>query len=424
MSCLSFGGQDQEREEFDGANDALRRFQTAAGRISAALNPLTFLLINLGIIVVLTAGGRQVYAGILTQGQITALVNYMTQILLSFIRISELVIAISRGLAGARRIKGVLETDTSMPDPAVLGSAGGQTGTGFAAAPVDASAEPAADVSAAAPADVNAVPAAEVSAVPAADVNAAAPAVELDHVSFTYSGASEPALKDIDLAAAPGETIGIIGSTGSGKTTLADLICRFYDAGEGEIRVFGRAIDSYGLKELPRVCGIVPQHNVLFAGTVRDNMRTVDPEADDSRIWQALGTAQASDFIGELPEGLDAQVETGGRNFSGGQRQRLAIARAITAHPPVLVLDDCSSALDYATDAALRAALKKDLAQTTVFIISQRAATVRDADRILVLDDGRVENIGAHEDLLEKSPVYREICSSQGLIPKEEGVGA
>ena len=221
-----------------------------------------------------------------------------------------------------------------------------------------------------------------------------------------------------------GRIIEIYGPESSGKTTLADLICRFYDAGEGEIRVFGRAIDSYGLKELPRVCGIVPQHNVLFAGTVRDNMRTVDPEADDSRIWQALGTAQASDFIGELPEGLDAQVETGGRNFSGGQRQRLAIARAITAHPPVLVLDDCSSALDYATDAALRAALKKDLAQTTVFIISQRAATVRDADRILVLDDGRVENIGAHEDLLEKSPVYREICSSQGLIPKEEGVGA
>ena len=202
----AFGGQDQEREEFDGANDALRRFQTAAGRISAALNPLTFLLINLGIIVVLTAGGRQVYAGILTQGQITALVNYMTQILLSFIRISELVIAISRGLAGARRIKGVLETDTSMPDPAVLGSAGGQTGTGFAAAPVDASAEPAA----------------EVSAVPAADVNAAAPAVELDHVSFTYSGASEPALKDIDLAAAPGETIGIIGGTGAGNYVLAE----------------------------------------------------------------------------------------------------------------------------------------------------------------------------------------------------------
>lgn len=368
----AFSRQKDEMAGFAAANDRLRDVQLAAGRISALMNPITYLIVNLGAIAILWHGGLQVDAGALTQGEVMALLNYLSQILLNLLRIADLVIIMTRAVASAVRVSEVLATPTTMPDPA----------------------------------------APELDAVPGA------PAVAFEDVGFAYAGAGAPSLTGVTLAAAPGETIGVIGGTGSGKTTFVSLIPRFYDATGGRVLLFGHDVRRYGFSQLRRMIGVVPQKAVLFTGTIRDNMRWAKPDATDEEIWAALEIAQAAEFVRAKPGGLDAPVETAGRNFSGGQRQRLTIARALVPMPRILILDDSASALDYATDAALRTAIREKTQGMTVFIVSQRAAAVRQADRILVLDDGAPAGLDSHARLLQSCAVYREICLSQ--LSKEE----
>lgn len=368
----AFARQADEMTAFTKTNDHLKHIQMGAGRISALMNPLTYLIVNLGIIAVLLCGGMEVDTGTLTQGAVIALLNYMSQILVNLIRIADLVVSITRAVAGAVRCSEVLSMTTTMTDPATAELA------------------------------------------PAAG----APAVAFDEVTFAYRGAAAPSLADISFTANPGETIGIIGGTGSGKSTLVDLVARFYDASTGHISLFGHDIKTYSFAQLRRTIGCVPQRAVLFTGTIRDNMRWAAPDADDDAIWAALEIAQAADFVRAKPNGLDEMVETGGRNFSGGQRQRLTIARALVPRPQILILDDSASALDFATDAALRSAIKEKTNRMTVFIVSQRAASVQRADHILVLDDGALVGDAPHAELLEHCPIYKEICLSQ--LSKEE----
>lgn len=368
----AFARQADELTAFTKTNDHLKHIQMGAGRISALMNPLTYLIVNLGIIAVLLCGGMEVDTGTLTQGAVIALLNYMSQILVNLIRIADLVVSITRAVAGAVRCSEVLSMTTTMTDPATAELA------------------------------------------PAAG----APAVAFDEVTFAYRGAAAPSLADISFTANPGETIGIIGGTGSGKSTLVDLVARFYDASTGHISLFGHDIKTYSFAQLRRTIGCVPQRAVLFTGTIRDNMRWAAPDADDDAIWAALEIAQAADFVRAKPNGLDEMVETGGRNFSGGQRQRLTIARALVPRPQILILDDSASALDFATDAALRSAIKEKTNRMTVFIVSQRAASVQRADHILVLDDGALVGDAPHAELLEHCPIYKEICLSQ--LSKEE----
>lgn len=368
----AFARQADELAAFVETNDHLKAIQWKAGRISAMMNPLTYLVVNLTVIALLLLGGREVNTGNLTQGEVIALINYMSQILLNLLRVADLVISVTRALASGMRVNEILNTKTSMPDPAT----------------------------------------AELSA------QADSPAVDFDQVSFTYRGAGGPSLTGIGFAAQPGETIGVIGGTGSGKTTLIDLVARFYDASEGTVRLFGHNVKEYSFAQLRRLIGIVPQQAMLFTGTIRDNMRWAAPNATDEEIWAALEIAQAADFVRGKPGQLDEPVETAGRNFSGGQRQRLTIARALVPKPKILILDDSASALDFATDAALRKALKEKTQGMTVFIVSQRAASVQRADHILVLDDGALVGDAPHAQLLATCPVYKEICLSQ--LSKEE----
>ena len=363
----AFARQAQELDAFVQTNDRLKAIQWKAGRISALMNPLTYLVVNLTVIALLLSGGREVYTGTLTQGEVIALINYMSQILINLLRIADLVISVTRALASGVRVSEILNTPTTMADPAAAGL------------------EPV----------------------------AGSPAAAFDHVTFTYRGAGGPSLTDVSFAARPGETVGVIGGTGSGKTTLVDLVARFYDAGSGAVRLFGHDIRDYSFAQLRRMIGIVPQQAVLFTGTIRDNMQWAAPNATDDEIWAALEIAQAADFVRNKPGMLDAEVETAGRNFSGGQRQRLTIARALVPQPQILILDDSASALDFATDAALRAALKEKTRGMTVFLVSQRAASVQRADHILVLDDGQLVGDAPHADLLRDCPIYREICLSQ-----------
>lgn len=363
----AFARQAQELDAFVQTNDRLKAIQWKAGRISALMNPLTYLVVNLTVIALLLSGGREVYTGTLTQGEVIALINYMSQILINLLRIADLVISVTRALASGVRVSEILNTPTTMADPAAAGL------------------EPV----------------------------AGSPAAAFDHVTFTYRGAGGPSLTDVSFAARPGETVGVIGGTGSGKTTLVDLVARFYDAGNGAVRLFGHDIRDYSFAQLRRMIGIVPQQAVLFTGTIRDNMQWAAPNATDDEIWAALEIAQAADFVRGKPGMLDAEVETAGRNFSGGQRQRLTIARALVPQPQILILDDSASALDFATDAALRAALKEKTRGMTVFLVSQRAASVQRADHILVLDDGQLVGDAPHADLLRDCPIYREICLSQ-----------
>ena len=363
----AFARQAQELDAFVQTNDRLKAIQWKAGRISALMNPLTYLVVNLTVIALLLSGGREVYTGTLTQGEVIALINYMSQILINLLRIADLVISVTRALASGVRVSEILNTPTTMADPAAAGL------------------EPV----------------------------AGSPAAAFDHVTFTYRGAGGPSLTDVSFAARPGETVGVIGGTGSGKTTLVDLVARFYDAGSGAVWLFGHDIRDYSFAQLRRMIGIVPQQAVLFTGTIRDNMQWAAPNATDDEIWAALEIAQAADFVRGKPGMLDAEVETAGRNFSGGQRQRLTIARALVPQPQILILDDSASALDFATDAALRAALKEKTRGMTVFLVSQRAASVQRADHILVLDDGQLVGDAPHADLLRDCPVYREICLSQ-----------
>ena len=368
----AFARQPDELAAFVQTNDRLKAIQTKAGRISALMNPLTYLVVNLGIIAILVRGGQQVNTDALTQGQIIALINYMSQILINLLRMADLVISVTRALASGARVSEILDTRTTMPDPA----------------------------------------AAEL------PLQQAAPAVSFDGVTFGYRGAGAPSLTDIRFAAQNGETVGVIGGTGSGKTTLINLVARFYDADTGSVKLFGHDVKEYSFTQLRRMVGIVPQQAVLFTGTIRDNMQWAAPGADDDAIWRALEIAQAADFVRSKPGMLDAPVETAGRNFSGGQRQRLTIARALVPQPKILILDDSASALDFATDAALRKAIHEKTKGMTVFIVSQRAASVQRADHILVLDDGHLVGDAPHAELLKTCEVYKEICLSQ--LSREE----
>ena len=368
----AFARQPDELAAFVQTNDRLKAIQTKAGRISALMNPLTYLVVNLGIIAILVRGGQQVNTGALTQGQIIALINYMSQILINLLRMADLVISVTRALASGARVSEILDTQTTMPDPA----------------------------------------AAELPPIENA------PAVSFDGVTFGYRGAGAPSLTGIRFAAQNGETVGVIGGTGSGKTTLINLVARFYDADTGSVKLFGHDVKEYSFTQLRRLVGIVPQQAVLFTGTIRDNMQWAAPGADDDAIWRALEIAQAADFVRSKPGMLDAPVETAGRNFSGGQRQRLTIARALVPQPKILILDDSASALDFATDAALRKAIHEKTKGMTVFIVSQRAASVQRADHILVLDDGHLVGDAPHAELLKTCEVYKEICLSQ--LSREE----
>ena len=368
----AFARQADELAAFVETNDHLKKLQFAAGRISALMNPLTYLVVNLAVVALLLRGGVEVDAGKLTQGEVIALINYMSQILLSLLRLADLVVSVTRALASGMRVNEILNTHTTMQDP----------GTAELA------------------------------------VNDAAEAAKFEHVTFTYKDAGAPSLTDITFTAKSGETIGVIGGTGSGKSTLIDLVCRFYDADNGGVALFGHDVKQYSFAQLRRLVGVVPQQAVLFTGTIRDNMQWAAPGASDEEIWQALEIAQAAEFVRGKPGMLDALVETAGRNFSGGQRQRLTIARALVPKPKILILDDSASALDFATDAALRKAIKEETHGMTVFIVSQRAASVQRADHILVLDDGKLVGDAPHAELLRSCEVYKEICLSQ--LSKEE----
>ena len=368
----AFARQADETAAFIETNDHLKSIQVRAGRISALMNPLTYLVVNLTVIALLLLGAREVDTGTLTQGEVIALINYMSQILVNLLRLADLVISVTRALASGMRVNEILNTQTSMADPATR------------TLPTDSSSD----------------------------------AVCFQNVTFTYRGAGGPSLTDVSFTAHPGETIGVIGGTGSGKTTLIDLVGRFYDAQEGTVQLFGHNVKEYGFAQLRELVGIVPQQAMLFTGTIRDNMRWAAPHATDEQIWVALEMAQAADFVRSKPGMLDEPVETAGRNFSGGQRQRLTIARALVPKPKILILDDSASALDFATDAALRKALKDKTKGMTVFIVSQRAASVQRADHILVLDDGLLVGDAPHAELLKNCSVYKEICLSQ--LSKEE----
>ena len=362
----AFGKERQEVASFEKKSGELLASQLFVGKISALLNPVTYVMINLAIIAVLRVGGGQVYKGILTQGQVLALYNYMSQILVELIKMANLILSMTKATASAKRVAAILALESSLD------------------VPQENPEEP-----------------------------KAAPAVEFDGVTFTYPTGGAPALSDISFTLEHGKTLGIIGGTGSGKSTLIGLIPRFYDVQEGCVKVDGCDVRQYPLETLRRKIGLVPQKALLFKGTIRKNLLWGDENAADDAIYDALKAAQAQEVVDGKPEGLDYEVETGGRNFSGGQRQRLTIARALVRKPEVLILDDSASALDFATDAALRHALRELPWKPAVVIISQRTASIRFADEILVLDDGKLAGRGTHDELLQTCEVYREIYESQ-----------
>lgn len=368
----AFSRQKDEQQEFEKNAEQLRRMQIVAGRISAVMNPATYVLVNLAIAAILWFGGKSVDTGSITQGEVIALLNYMNQILLALLAVALLVTNITKMYACSARINEVFDVSTTISDD------GNTTVT----------ADP------------------------------AAPAVEFRGVSFAYAGAGENTLEDISFTAAKGETIGIIGGTGSGKSSVINLIPRFYDATSGSVLVDGTDVKSYPFAQLRSKIGIVPQKAVLFKGTVRDNMRFRDENATDEDIWQALEIAQAKDFVQQKQGGLDFEILQQGKNLSGGQRQRLTIARALVGKPEILILDDSASALDLVTDAALRKAIAEKTQGMTVFIVSQRISSIRNADKIIVLEDGKIAGIGTHAELFRSCDVYKEICLSQ-LSEKE-----
>ena len=362
----AFGKERQEVESFEEKSGQLLSSQLFVGKISALLNPVTYVMINLAIIAVLRVGGGQVYKGILTQGQVLALYNYMSQILVELIKMANLILSMTKATASAKRVAAILALESSLDVP-------------------QENPEEQED----------------------------APAVEFDGVTFTYPTGGAPALSDISFTLEHGKTLGIIGGTGSGKSTLIGLIPRFYDVQKGSVKVEGCDVKQYPLDTLRRKIGLVPQKALLFKGSIRENLLWGDEGAADDAIYDALKAAQAQEVVDGKPEGLDYEVETGGRNFSGGQRQRLTIARALVRKPEVLILDDSASALDFATDAALRHALRALPWKPAVVIISQITASIRFADEILVLDDGKLAGRGTHEELLQTCDVYREIYESQ-----------
>lgn len=363
----AFSKQKQEKERFAAATEDLARTSIRVGRISALLNPITYVIMNLGIAAIIWFGGYRVEEGALTQGEIIAFVNYMTQILLALLVVANLVVTFTKAAASAGRVNEVFETEPSVQDTAQN----------------------------------------EAQAVPGA------PKITFRNVTFRYQSAEEAELMDLSFTVETGQTVGIIGGTGAGKSTLVNLIPRFYDVNQGQVLIDGVDVREYPLRQLRKKIGMVPQRAVLFSGTIEKNMRWAKRDASEEEIRRALSIAQAAEFVDKLPDGLQTRVDQEGKNFSGGQRQRLTIARALVGNPEILILDDSASALDFATDAALRRAIQKETKGMTVLIVSQRASTIRHADQILVLDDGRAAGIGKHEELMENCEVYREICLSQ-----------
>lgn len=365
----AFNKEQDEMEHFNESNDALTKVQLYVGKISALMNPLTYVIINGAIVVLVWAGALRVDNGYITQGAVVALINYMSQILVELIKLANLIININKSIACGNRIESIFELQSSIKEPETtktLPKEGGEV-----------------------------------------------PEVEFSHVCLTYAQAGEESLTDIDFTVKKGETIGVIGGTGSGKSSVVNLIPRFYDATKGSVKVGGRDVREYTLEDLRSRIGMVLQKAVLFKGTIRENMRWGNENATDEEIMQALEIAQAKEFVDKKEGGLDFLVEQGGKNLSGGQRQRLTIARAIVKKPDILILDDSASALDFATDAKLRMAIRDMENRATVFIVSQRAASIMYADKIIVLDDGQVVSMGTHEELLAGCEIYQEIYYSQ-----------
>ena len=363
----AFNKQNDEIDSFNRDNEFLTNMQQVVGRISALTNPLTFIIINIATIAVIVSGGKQVYAGILTQGEVVALVNYMSQILVELIKLANLIVQVTKAVACGNRIADVLSIPSKLPEknPKLIGAKDG------------------------------------------------APEVEFDHVCMTYEGAADETLTDISFTVQKGQTIGIIGGTGSGKSSLVNLIPRFYDATKGTIRIQGNDINDYDAVQLRDKIGVVMQKAVLFAGTIADNLRWGKNDATEEEMWKALDIAQATEVVKGKEGGLDYMIEQGGKNLSGGQKQRLTIARAVVKDSDILILDDSASALDFATDASLRAALKGMHGDKTIFIVSQRTSSIQFADNIIVLDDGQMVGFGPHEELLETCETYKEIYDSQ-----------
>lgn len=365
----AFSRQADEERQFHSSADELLDVQIGAGRVSAIMSPLTYVIMNIAVLLIIWCGGFSVNSGSVTQGEIIALVNYMTQIMIALIRMAELIQSLTKAQASSSRILEIFDRKSTLTD--------------------DGNTE--------------------------LKENPDSPAVEFKNVNFSYVNSERNSLEGISFSVARGETVGIIGGTGCGKSTLVNLIPRFYDVSGGEVLVGGFDVKKYPFEQLRKKVGVVPQKAVLFKGTVRENMQWRDKNADDTQIKNALKTAQALDFVMDKPEGLDHTLTQGGANLSGGQRQRLTIARALVGNPEILILDDSASALDLATDAALRKALAEvgKSGDMTVFIVSQRIASVRNADKIIVLDDGKVAGIGTHAELLDGCNIYKEICLSQ-----------
>lgn len=371
----AFAKRRTEKERFDASSEDLTTTAIRVSRISALLGPMTTLVVNAAIIAILWVGGIHIDGGRLSQGEIIAFINYVTQILLALIVVSNLVIIFTKASSSANRVNEVLSVKASVS---------------------------------------------EEGNVMMAEPNHTAPAISFERVSFGYNTTGELALEDISVVINRGETVGLIGSTGSGKSTFVNLIPRFYDAVQGEVKVDGVNVRDYKLHQLREKIGIVPQKAVLFTGTIAENIRWGKEDATEEEIMQAASVAQAEEFIRKLPEGLNTQVSRGGLNLSGGQKQRLTIARAVVGKPSILILDDSSSALDFATDAALRKALKNSSQEMTVLVVSQRVSTVRQADKIMVFEEGRIAGVGTHEELMRGCEEYKEICLSQ-LSSEESG---
>lgn len=378
----AFNKEDDEKVHFNENNDLLTRAQIYVGKISALMNPLTYVIINGAIVVLVWTGAVRVDNGYITQGEVVALINYMSQILVELVKLANLIININKSIACGNRIQSIFEMQPSITDGSGQKVDKVQTDT------ADRSEE-------------------------------AEYAVEFSHVGLTYAGAGDESLTDIDFKVKKGETIGIIGGTGSGKSSVVNLIPRFYDVTSGFIKVDGKDIKDYPLEELRGKIGTVLQKAVLFHGTIRENLKWGNPDATEEDLNRAITVAQAKEFVDNKEGRLDFEIEQGGKNLSGGQRQRLTIARAVVKKPEILILDDSASALDFATDAALRKAIREMEGETTVFIVSQRAASIQHADRIVVLDDGKIVGLGTSEELLESCEVYQEIYNSQ--FKKQEG---
>lgn len=375
----AFNKEEDETKRFENANQILTDAQKYVGRISGMMNPLTYIIVNGAIIALIYVGAVRVDIGDLTQGQVVALINYMSQILVELVKLANLIISVTKAAACLNRVESVLDVKPDMNEGDVRWKSNSSEAD--------------------------------------RDLKNKIPVVEFSHVSLTYKGTSDTSLSDINFCAKKGQTIGIIGGTGSGKSSLVNLIPRFYDATDGTVKINGRDIKEYQTENLREHIGVVLQKAVLFKGSIADNLRWGKEDATEQEMYEALDISQAREFVDTKQGGLEFQIEQGGRNLSGGQKQRMTIARALVRKPEILILDDSASALDFATDAALRKSIKEMKNQPTVFIVSQRAASIQYADQIIVLDDGAMAGIGTHEELLKDCPVYQEIYYSQ--FPKE-----